>query len=325
MSMSLSLNSNLITMPEKKQIDFETNLSTFSDEKKIFSHFKTLKNQEQVTIIVELGEHLILGAAIGAGGGFVGGALVSGPAFGVVGAIFGGLPGFVTGYKIGTALSTVAEAIGGGIKGIEQFEIKFMSSDKYKAWVEEARKTDVYPAYQKIIEEDPRFENYICPLSYDLIRVPVRAPDGKTYEQTHIVEWIKRKEVQIKEATDAGASIEKINSIRETISPMRITVKSFTVEDLIYCPDYFKRLDNLAKIKISEMEDNEIKRIFQKAIKALQVSHIEDRKKIIDMKILEVSKYVRKNKLDPKISKRVTEKLLDELEKIEQEEKVNPV
>jgi hypothetical protein len=322
MSISLPLNSNLITIPEKKQIEFETDQSTFSDEKKIFSHFKTLENQEQVTVIVELGEHLILGAAKGAAGGFVGGFLVSGPTLGALGAIIGGLPGFFTGYKIGAALSTFAEAIDGGIKGIKEFEIKFISSDKYKVWIEEARKTDVYPVYQKIIE-DPRFENYICPLSYDLIRVPVRAPDGKIYEQTNIVEWIKIKEGQIKEATDAGASVEKINAIRETISPMRIRVESFTVADLRYCPDYFKRLDTLAKIKISEMEDNETKKIFQTAVKVLQASHFEDRKVIIAMQILEVTQYVRKHKLNLEISKNVTEKLLDELEKIEQEEKSN--
>lgn len=323
MSIALQLNTDLVTIPEKKKIKLQTDDSYWAEEKRIYACYETIEKDKKIEVIVSLAEDIFAGAGKGAIGGFVGGALVSGPAFGAVGSIFGGLPGFVVGYKIGVVLSTAGETIEGGLRGFKEFKIQFMTSDKYKQWVEEARKTDVYPVYQKIIEGDARFDDFICPLKMDLICVPVRAPDGKTYEQANISEWIKKKENQLKEATNAGYSTEKINSIKETLSPIRANVNSFSVDDLRYQLDYFTQLDKIAKVKISEMNNAEEKRIFKSAIDAILMGHISDRKQIIKEQMFEVQRYVRKHKLDPSISEKVTEKLMQELDRIEELEEKN--
>ena len=200
-----------------------------------------------------------------------------------------------------------------------------MSSDKYKAWAEEARKTDVYPVYKKIIEGDKRFDTFICPISMDLIRIPVYAPDGRTYEQSNIIEWIQKKEDQIKQVRESGETQEqidaKINSIKETLSPIRAKVKSFTTQDLRYDPEYFDELDILAKRKISEMENNATKEAFQQAMRAIKASHLEDKKSMIKTQMGEITIYVINNNLNPKISETACRKLNEEIKKIEKEEK----
>ena len=323
--MSLQLNTDLVTMPEKEKIKLQIDQSFLAEEKRLYTFYETLEKKEPTEIIIEIAENVFKGAAEGAFGGFFGGALVTGPAYGAIGALIGGIPGFVAGYKIGVALSTAAETIGGGLNGYKRFKIKFMSSDAYKTWAAEARKTDVYPVYQKIINNDPRFEEFICPLTCDLICIPMFAPDGRIYENQSIVRWIKQKEDQIKIAKDSGFSEEKIKEMKEGLSPIRAKVESFTTEDLRYYPDYFSGLDRLAKTKISEMEDNETKRIFVEAMKAIKDSQLEDKKQIIKLQIAEVTMYVTSNDLDPSISTRICKKLMEEMRALDKEQKENAI
>jgi uncharacterized protein YcfJ len=323
--MSLQLNTALVIMPEKEQIKLQTNDSFLSDEKRMYTFYQKQDKKEPTEITIQIAENVFKGAAEGALGGFVGGALVSGPSLGVIGSIFGGLPGFVAGYKIGVALSTAGEIVEGGLRGYKKFKIKFMSSDAYKTWTAEARKTDVYPVYRKIIEEDKRFEEYLCPLTCDLISLPVCAPDKRIYENESITVWIKQKQEQIQIAINSEAAPEKIQELREGLSPIRAKVNSFTVEDLRYYPEYFTGLDKLAKTKISEMEHEEEKRIFIEAMKAINSSHVQDRKQIIKLQIAEITMYVVNNDLDLNISKNVCRKLMEEIKVLEKREKENLV
>lgn len=325
MSLALQLNTALVTIQEKDQIKLYTDTSNFSDIKRMYSFSKPLKLNETATVIVTLSEEIFINTTEYAAKGALAGALVGGPAFGVVGLLFGGIPGFIGGWKLGTTLTAISSAVEGGIKGCKEFKIKFMSSDKYKTWAMEARKTDVYPVYKKIIEGDQRFDSFICPLSMDLICIPVYAPDGRIYEQSSIAEWIQIKEVQMKQVIESGGTKEqinaKINAIRGTLSPIRAKVQSFTVEDLRYYPEYFIRLDKVAKDKISEMENDETKRVFQEAMMAIKASHLEDKKNIIKMQMSEIMMYVMNNNLNPKISTNACLKLNEEVKNIEKEEK----
>lgn len=317
MSISLPLNTALITMPEKEQIKLQTDDSYWAEEKRILACYKRMPTEEKVTVFVDLVfQDMVPNIAKGVTASVVVGA----PAFGFFGLVIGGIPGLIGGLKLGAALGVAGGLADGALVGIREVKIKFMSSNSYKEWTSEARKTDVYPIYQKIIQNDPRFEEYICHFTSDLICIPVRAPDGMIYEQANIVEWIKIKEDQIKKATDYGASKDQIDAIKETLSPIRANVKSFSENDLRYHLDYFTGLDKLAKIKISEMEDQEEKRIFGSATQAILRGHIQDRKHIIKEQMFEVQRHVRKHKLDPSISQKVTEKLMQELDRIEEQE-----
>jgi hypothetical protein len=319
--MSLSLNTDLITIQEKNKISLQIDHSNSSEENKIHSCYNTLEKKEKTKVKISLVKNIIEDV----GKGITASVLVGASAFGIFGLLIGGPSGFVGGVKLGAKLGTVGGALDGGLRGIKEFKVEFMASEKYKEWVEEARKTDVYPIFRKVVEGDKRFDDFNCSLSYDLICVPVRAPDGRLYEQQNIVAWIKQKEEVIKQAMEAGAMQDKIDEIRETLSPIRAKVGSFTVDDLKYCPEYFIKLDQLAKIKISEMENDETKRIFTSAMQTIQSGQIDDRMHIIKEQIFEVQRYVRKHKLDPSISTKICEKLLDELEKIELEESTNKV
>jgi hypothetical protein len=88
---------------------------------------------------------------------------------------------------------------------------------------------------------------------------------------------------------------------------------------------YFNKLDRLAKTKISEMEDNETKRIFVEAMKAIHSSQLEDKKQIIKLQIAEVAMYVTTNELDPSISTKICKKLMEEMKMLEKQEKENLV
>lgn len=317
MSISLQLNTVLVTFSEKEQIKLQTDDSFLAEEKRIYGCCKTLKKKEKTQVIVQISAHVFENAVKGATASIIVGA----PTFGFFGLIFGGIPGLIGGMKLGATLGAVGGAADGAYMGIKKFKIEFISSDKYKEWVEQARKTDVYPVYKKIIEEDERFEEYLCPLTCDLISLPVYAPDKRVYENQSITLWIKQKEEQIKLAIESGAPEERIKTLREGLSPVRAKVESFTTEDLRYHPEYFTKLDQLAKIKISEMENNEAKGLFQDAIRTIQSSQIENRKEIIMLQIAKVTMHVTTNDLDPSISTKICKELMQELVKIEKEEK----
>lgn len=225
---------------------------------------------------------------------------------GTLGLLFGGAPGLVSGMKIGGDLGMTVGFLGGLYVGEVSARYHFERSNSYKKWVCKARENDIYSIYQNIIQNDERFDRFVCMHTVDLITMPVKAPDGQIYEQEAIEMWIDKKEKELERCRERGGSQEELNEISMTISYVRAC--GFTKTDLIYHPQYFKSLDSLVKLKISEMEKGVERKVFKEAtkniLKAQQENHASIQQ-LYEQEVNKINKYVVDNALDTAIARKV--------------------
>lgn len=284
----------LITQSEYDKLKLYTDDSM--EVEKIKGCYGSLKNKEKREIIVKLANHCLLSAFLcGAGGGLIGGTLGS-----VGGFLCANVPGMAPGGWVGVKLGGAVGFIGGLFKSGYEFKIEFLASPEYNNWIKTMNEENLAPIFLKIFQNDDRFENFTCPLTHDLISVPVKAPDGKIYEQANIVEWLTKKYAEIQRAKDRGDSKEKISQISETISPIRGI--PYTIADLKYEKEYFSRLAPIIKQKLSELEDTEVKRLFEIGTQILKETHQENRKMILEHQIGKINMLVLENKIPRRVA-----------------------
>jgi len=140
----------------------------------------------------------------------------------------------------GTASGFFAGAIIGGAIGATYSIVTLSQSEEYLKWKGEAIVKNVFPIWQDFLNE--QVYEYQCPITQDLIGVPVRAPDGRVYEKAAIEKWINQKEAEA-----AGMPEPKRTEILMNTSVIRACI--ITKESLIYANDYHRKLfDRLATV-----------------------------------------------------------------------------
>lgn len=136
----------------------------------------------------------------------------------------GGPVGGAAGMGAGAA---VGLGVGGAIikhKLNKRINLVIVSSEHYTLWRASAIERNVYPVFRNFIE-DGGFREFFCPLYLDVCRVPVKAPDGRTYDQETIFAYITHQKKEADEYVD---------------SPIRGT--KFRKKDLQVDLDYCRRL-----------------------------------------------------------------------------------
>lgn len=98
----------------------------------------------------------------------------------------GGIPGTTLGVAGGLALG--GYFIKKRIERKIRLEISF--SNHFYAWRADAIVNRVYPIFKNFIDADEEFQEFICPISQDICSVPMKAPDGQTYDKEFIEEYI---------------------------------------------------------------------------------------------------------------------------------------
>jgi len=180
--------------------------------------------------------------------------------------IFGGLGslGWLAGPVGGAPGTSLGIALGMGVGGLiikksvdRKINIAITFSDHYAEWRAKAITTKVYPIFRNFIETDDVFEDFFCPISQDICSVPMLAPDGRTYDQSQINDYI----------ASLGAGDDD-----PIVSPIR--GKSFCKNDLIvntqYCRDLVKKAEEVYDDVVRYGRDNEIKHGVAAVIKNTQ-------------------------------------------------------
>jgi len=92
-------------------------------------------------------------------------------------------------------ITAYGAAIGGGIGSLvgATYNVSEMErSREYTTWRDQAIRDKIFPLFQQFLEKSDVIENFLCPITQDLISIPVRDPKGRVYERDAIFAWIDR-------------------------------------------------------------------------------------------------------------------------------------
>lgn len=138
--------------------------------------------------------------------------------------------------------------------------IQLKHSNEYLRWEAEAIQQNVLPLFKDFLSENEVIQNFLCPVTGDLITVPVRAADNATYEQQGIEHWLdsilptdaayaamspEQKAIALPPAKLAAMSPEARAQALINTSPLHIC--PITKAGLTYDFNYHKKL--FAKLK----------------------------------------------------------------------------
>lgn len=143
---------------------------------------------------------------------------------------------------------------------------------EYKAWRDQAIRDKVFPLFQQFLEKSAVIENFLCPLTQDLITIPVRDPKGRIYERNEIFAWIDRAntaEALVRFPTEADR-----DKFRLRASPYEDM--ALTKADLTYDTDYH----NKVSVALKTVFDQQIDQRFREGLLSYQSSMIHDPKNI---------------------------------------------
>lgn len=195
-------------------------------------------------------------------GGVIGGAVGGG-----VGLCVGGPPvainGAILGAKIGGAAGGALGAVSGVIKGVAVHTLEIKHSTAFIDWKIKQVKEKVYPIFRKYLKDTDfeGMEGVICPISMDVITIPVWAPDGDIYDKDSIEQWIDQVDaINNKKREDYECGKTKELDLLQT-SPKRSV--SFGKEDLRYdqktlAKIYKKATEILKKgVKLKDLDEKE--------------------------------------------------------------------
>ncbi|NGX62283.1 MAG: hypothetical protein K940chlam9_01780 [Chlamydiae bacterium] len=105
-----------------------------------------------------------------------------------VGGTVGGIVGFVGGPK-GAVVGAGSGAGVGLIAGTSY--ATYLTRKNYRQWLKHYRSDQVLTEFHEAIMQMPELNEFICPLTKELIHFPMVDPFGHNYEKTAILSWIK--------------------------------------------------------------------------------------------------------------------------------------
>jgi hypothetical protein len=207
----------ILNTDNAKKLDFYTEDSFYNGCQKVIMYYRKINLTEKTTLTVTYGGTSLISM-------FAGGALGSGAGAGIgalTGFFYANVPGILPGSYLGAKIGTAVGMVGGFCFGVYQNRIIFMASKTHTRWLEDMQKEDLGKVFQQILEDDPRFDSFICKITNTLIAVPVKAPDGQVYEKEAITNWIKARWNAIQVAQESGSQMAYIEQLRNTVSPIR--------------------------------------------------------------------------------------------------------
>lgn len=163
----------------------EKNAETYCEVKKSREQYKRENGNRAQTItlnifkksfpltVLTVGGCALVGAGIGATAFATPAAPVAGPVCTTIGGVGGAAVGVVLARRM--IITKVAVAI--------------QQSDHFMLWRTRAIANNVYPVFHNFICTEKEFKPFLCPLSRDIITIPLRAPDGQIYDYAKINDY----------------------------------------------------------------------------------------------------------------------------------------
>ncbi|MGB7128605.1 MAG: hypothetical protein WBD50_05905 [Candidatus Rhabdochlamydia sp.] len=151
-------------------------------------------------------------------------------------------------------LLTAASGVAGGYLGFQggkkaggelghKRAIKNMTdSPEFIRWKDEKYATVVLPALSRYVEPDENSQQLMCPITFDWMKNPVQADDGRVYEKEamikHLIAWMGRLEEMLELRPISTLSPKDAEEILNTSSPFRNAFIS--IHRLKELPGYYK-------------------------------------------------------------------------------------
>jgi hypothetical protein len=175
-------------------------------------------------------------------------------------------------------ITAYGAAIGGGIGSLvgATYNVSEMErSREYKTWRAQAIRDKIFPLFQQFLEKSDVIENFLCPITQDLISIPVRDPKGRVYERDAVFGWIDRVVPYTPEALARLPTEADRDRVRFRTSPFCDMV--LTQADLIYDTDYHRNIS----VALKALFDRQIDQQFREGLLNYQVSMIHDRETLL--------------------------------------------
>lgn len=292
-------------------------ISVFTKEGEILPEvlrrLEYIRTDSQVKI--RLGQEVLAGMAIGGATGSLGGLCI------YLANLFPPIPSPLAFVAKAAAIGAIAGGILGLPSGIKTHVIEIDSSDEYKRWRAEAIRDRVFPLFQEFIQRLDEEEEFLCPITHQLIRVPVKACDEKVYEQEAIEQWITVKTqvlayqyLRISEENFNAQSPEERKATLQNIvrRAPREKLKEFSpycicyiqVENLRYDFDYHKNLFQRLKKVFNREVKTQVKEGLLKYVTDVQSSKKQIAKNLISEAAAQFAvKQMSKEEFDRKVEK----------------------
>jgi hypothetical protein len=120
------------------------------------------------------------------------GASIGGAVGGGIGSCIEPGGGTAIGFKAGAAVGGTVGGLVAGFYSTREIIIFVTESTHFLKWKIDAVNRKVYPLFQELLKEE-EFQDFICPISAEITRVPVEAPCHHIFEKSHIEKWLKER------------------------------------------------------------------------------------------------------------------------------------
>lgn len=176
-------------------------------------------------------------------------------------------------FKI-AGLGTSLGAAVGALFGSNQTIVRMERSEVYLKWKDEAIRKNIYPLFQKFLQDSDLLQEFLCDLTQDLISHPVRAPNGKIYEREEIESWLTRKAIEFPPERLAAMSSQNREEALLTFCPNRSC--HLTSDMLVYDFDYHQRV----AVAMRQLFDQQIDEQFREGLLNYRIALITDRESL---------------------------------------------
>ncbi len=128
---------------------------------------------------------------------------------------------------------------------------------EYRTWRKQAIRDQIFPFFQQFLKESGGIRKFLCPITQDLISIPVRDPKGRVYERDEIFAWIDQVVPYPPEALARLPDEAARDKVRFKTSPFGDMV--LTQADLTYDTDYHRNISAALKALFDQQIDQQFK------------------------------------------------------------------
>jgi len=170
------------------------------------------------------------------------------------GAVIGSIAAGPIGTKIGGIIGITVGGIIGFVSAKLIINLNTLDEESYQEYFSKQYEK-IIKQHKKILESDEKYKEFLCPLTLDFIKVPVKYPDHKTtYEKEFITRWLNDNTTGNNAPTREGHMKKNV---------------------LYYDFSYFPRLIKILKSDLDKIFKKNINEIIENRMKQLKDSKIE--------------------------------------------------
>lgn len=163
------------------------------------------------------------------------------------------IPSLIRSIFIGAAFGGIAGGVAASIKSV----VTVTQTPAYLEWKQFAIRDKVLPLFKEFMQRADIYEDFICPVSKDIIRVPARGLDGRIYEWSAISNWLEQKEREFPPERLAQMTPQARENAKATFSPIR--GQFFTRANLKFDAEYHERLFGRIRVIFNQVVDTQVR------------------------------------------------------------------